>query len=204
MTQVMTPSDTLITTGQIAKWQELIGAALRKSCLPSGPVQQVLETGSATKLVTSFIADLRTAVESVSEMFSRWVTVDRDRSPQAALDATGRRQYVNHEVVDVVPRGNGREAEVFFFKPGRSISDTELEEEYKIRGLKPADPFTLAAVNEADPAFADTHPNGTHWQDADSNWCYAVFRRWSGGRNVGVGRDGDDWDGGWWFAGLRE
>jgi len=109
-----------------------------------------------------------------------------------------------------MPKDNGEEAKVVFFKPDKSsynangwISDDNLEKEFALRCLKPSDPYSLAAVNEADPTFADEHPNATHWKDADGKWCYALFRHWSDGeRDVDVHRDGNDWDGNWWFAGL--
>jgi hypothetical protein len=79
-----------------------------------------------------------------------------------------------------------------------------LDKEYERRGLKPADPYTLAAVNEADPAFADKHPNGTHWKDADDKWRYAAFYRWSDERRAHVYRSDYDWDDRWWFPGFRK
>lgn len=104
----------------------------------------------------------------------------------------------------MMPRGDGDESDVIFFKPGRSVSDVDLDKEYALRGLVPADPYALAAVNEADPAFADEHPNGTHWKDADGNWCYTAFNRWNDGRFVDVCRDVRGWFAYWWFAGLRK
>ena len=96
-----------------------------------------------------------------------------------------------------------------FFKPDLSqhndfISDDDLEKEFELRGLKPADPVSVAAVNEADPAFADEKPHGTHWKDAKGNWYYAAFFRWNGKRRVDVDRSGNDWDDRWWFAGVRK
>ena len=77
------------------------------------------------------------------------------------------------------------EAEVFFFKPRPQaydknglISDDRLEAEYDFHDFKPADPYAQAAVNEADPNFANDHPNGTHWKDKDGKWCFASFFRW--------------------------
>ena len=207
MTQVMTPSEG-ITTGQIGKFQELLGAALRKSGLPSASVQQVLETQGG-ELVTNLVATLRTVVEAISKMFSRRVTVDLALSPQAVLDATGHTQYVDANVVAAMPRGQA-EDELFFFKPRPEvyrnglISDEALEQEFDFLNLKPASPYSLAKTNQDDPAFADTHPNGTHWKDADGRWCFAAFRRWNGKRNVYVRRDGNDWNDYWWFAGVRK
>lgn len=143
------------------------------------------------------------------DMIIRKVTVNRTRPPQETLNATGRKQYIDHIVVDAMPRGEGEEVEVVFFKLDLSkrngfISDNDLEKEYELRGLKPADAYSLAAFNEADPAFADTHPNATHWKDASGSWCYAAFDRWNDERIVDVYRDGGDWSDRWWFAGLRK
>lgn len=145
----------------------------------------------------------KSVAKSIGDMLTHHVTVDRTRSPQDAIAATGRNQYVNENVVAMMPRGEGDEADVIFFKLGRSVSDADLDKEYALRGLEPIDPYALAAVNEADPAFADEHPNGTHWKDADGNWCYIAFGRWRGVR-VFVRRDDGGWDDGWSFAGRRK
>lgn len=202
MTTVMTPST--ITSGQIGKAQELLEARLRKSGFPSAAVQQVLET-QGDVLAAEWLAAIQKRVDAVSDMIVRHVCVNRSRTPQEAIAATGRKRYVTDAVVAEMPRGDGDEAEVIFFKGGRWISDADLGKEYELRGLKPTDPYSLAAVNEDDPAFADDHPNGTHWKDADGKWCYAAFVRWrDGGRNVCVYRRDDEWGDGWWFAGRRK
>lgn len=103
-----------------------------------------------------------------------------------------------------MPRGERNELTVFFFKVGRWISDDDLEKEFDLLGLIPVDPYTLAAVNEADPAFADDHPNGTHWKDADGRWCNAAFKRWNDEQSVGVGRYDYKWRDDWVFAGVRK
>ena len=109
-----------------------------------------------------------------------------------------------------MPRGEGEEVDVHFFKPRPSaykngvISDDALAKEYDFFGLKPADPYSQGAVHEADPFFADEHPNGTHWKDANGNWCFAAWGRWRGGRRVSVDRFDRVWLGFWFFAGLRK
>lgn len=205
MVETMSPSEvaSTITAGQIGKAQELVGAALRKSNLPSDPTQKVLEAHGG-ELADEYVASLRKRVEAISNMIARRVKVDRTRDPQKALDATGRKQYTDKGVVKAMPKGHGEEPEVLFFKVGRTLSDNDLEKEYALRGLKPADPYSLAQVNADDPAFADDRPNGTHWQDANGNWCFAAFHRWDGVRKLSVGRDGGVWVDGWWFAGLRK
>lgn len=117
--------------------------------------------------------------------------------------------YVTDSVVDEMPKANTEKTEVVFFKPDLSqrngfISDDDLEKEFELRGLKPADPISVAAVNEADPAFADEKPHGTHWKDAKGNWCCATFYRRHDEREVRVNRYDNGWSGLWWFAGVRK
>lgn len=203
--KTMTPSDECITNGEVAKIQDLLGAALRKSGLKSEPTQQAIEK-NGKQIALECVAVVRKYAEMFCNLFVRIVKVLRNRTPEQVLDATGRKQYTDKSVVAHMPKGNGEEVEVVFFNLGHSINDTDLDAEYENRGLKPADAYSLSAVNEEDPAFADTKPNCTHWKDADGNWCYMAFGQWHDGvRNVHVGRSYyDDWGDGWWFAGLRK
>lgn len=201
MSQNMPPSVSTITTGQSAKFADLIIAALRKSGLPSEPTQKVLEDQGAA-LAHEVVALVRQRVEAISDLIVRHVSVNRSRSRQEAIRATNMAEYLDDGVVATMPQGEGDTAAVHFFKLDRYISDDDVEKEYALRGLKPADPYALAAVNEADPAFADEHPNCTHWKDAHGNWCYAAFDRWCDERSVDVYRSGDRWIDHWWFAGV--
>lgn len=210
MTKVVSPSEVKpITPGQAGKFYDVFVAALCKSGLPSEPTQQILENQGGV-LADEFVVAVRRRVEAISNTIVRHVKVNRNRTPQKMLDATGRKQYVTSNVVKAMPHGEGDEVDVYFFKPDSSaynkngwISDNNLKKEFELRGLKP-DPYAVAAVNEADPAFADEHPNGVHWKDADGNWCYATFDRWDGERSVSVDRDDDDWDDCWSFGGVRK
>ena len=204
MAKTMTASGPkTITNGQNENVADKLRATMRKhrSEVASDMAQKVL---GVENLGMELYAVVRKHAERFSNMLSRIVAVDRSRSPQAALDATGRRQYTDRAVVDAMPRGDGTEVEIFFFKPGCFLSDADLEKEFDLRGLKPADPYSLAAVNEKDPAFADAHPNATHWKDAAGRWCFATFYRWRDGRLVGVDRGDHDWHDRWWFAGVRK
>lgn len=132
---------------------------------------------------------------------TRRVRVNRARTPQEALDATGRMQHTASEVVDNMPKGEGDEVEVVFFKPDLSqrngfISDDNLEKEFELRGLRPADPISVAAENH----------HCTHWKNIKGNWCFASFgSRWPVTCSVGVDYRVDcGWDDHWWFAGLRK
>lgn len=207
MKTIMTPSKTT-TPGQIDKAVANYRALLEKHSgdFNTDAVQMVL---GQSELAGEQFAVFRRRVEAVSDLITRKVRVNRNRSQQEALDATHRAQYTNREVVDAMPKGEGKEVEIVFFKPDLSqrngfISDDDLEKEFELRCLKPADPISVAAVNEADPAFADEKPHGTHWKDAKGNWCYAAFCRWNVERKVYVYRHGNDWPDDCWFAGVRK
>ncbi len=205
MAKTVTPSavSKLMTAGQITKVTANFRALLEKHAteFDSEAVQQVLGDSA---LAGEMFALFRARVEAISNMIIRRVPVNRRRTPQEVLDATGRKQYTDKDVVGAMPHGEGEEVEVCFFNLGRDISDTDLDKEYEVHGLEPADPYSLAAVNEADPALADNNPNCTHWKDSRGKWCYVAFYRWYGvERRVGVDRGGG-WGGRWWFAGLRK
>jgi len=202
--KAVTPSKT-ITNEQIGKINDLATAQLRKSGLPSDFVQEVLKTQGG-ELATNLVADLQRRVEAISDLIVRRVTVDRSLTPQDALKAIiGRNQYTDNDVIATMPQGKGKDVEIVFFKLDRYISDDELDKEHELRGTVPADPHELVAFNAANPEFADDHPNGTHWKNANDNWCYIAFHRWyDGGRHVNVHRHRHKWDDYWWFAGRRK
>ena len=195
---------THITNGQIGQICDRLTTKLRESGLLSEAVQKVLKMPGNAAL-DEMVAVFRRHVEAQGEFITRHATVNRTRTQQEAITATGRNKYVNDDVVASMPKGEGNEVDVIFFKLGHNISDADLDKEYELRGLKPADPYSLAAVNEADPAFADEHPNGTHWKDVADKWCYAAFSQWLvDDRHVSVNRFGFGWVVDWWFAGVRK
>jgi len=198
----MTPSN-ITTDGQINEAVSNYRAILEKHSgeFCSESVQTVL---GQPELAEEMFRIFQKRVETISSMIVRHVKVDRSRTYQQVLDATKREQYTNSDVVASMPKGEGDEIDVYFFKLGRFISDDDLEKEYTLRGLKNADTYSQSAVNETDPAFADEHPNGTHWKDANGKWCFATFLRWYGRRSVSINRGGNGWDDNWWFAGLRK
>src|SRR3989344_7795647 len=129
MDKTMTPSKP-ITHGQAAKFDELFVARLRKSGMPSETVQQVLaEQGDA--VADEMLAVIRKRVEALTGMICRRVKVNRSRTPQEMLDATGRAQYTDKDVVAAMPKDGKDEEDVYFFKPDKSayvngyISDDE-------------------------------------------------------------------------------
>lgn len=206
MTQIVTPSKKM-TNEQIDKAVEQIAAKYRKELrdhqgeLEAGAVQRVL---GQKDFGPALFAEFRTRVEVISEMIVRRVKVNRSLTPQQALDATGRKQYTDKKAVDSMPVGEWEEVEMCFFPIKKRSSDAEVAQALAFRGLTP-DPRAQAQVNAEDPAFADTHPNGISWQDADGNWNFVTFSRWDDGeRRVRVRRDGRDWVDRWWVGGSRE
>jgi hypothetical protein len=141
--------------------------------------------------------------ETISKMVVRRVKVNRSRTPQEAVHATKRVEYLNDEVVNGMPRGTLEEVEACFFPLEKFASAADVQQALADRGLEP-DPYALAAVNEEDPAFADNLPNGTQWVDSNGNYCYLAFAGWSDERSVVCFRDGSDWDGLWWVGGVRK
>ena len=212
MTKIVTATE--MTNGQIENAVNKLRDAMRKhrSDVTSDVAQHVLGIENlGMMMLTPFLE----RAEAVSNLIVRTVKVNRGRSQQEAIEATGRVQYTNYKVVDAMPKGEGNEVEVMFFKPDLSerdgfISNDDLEKEYELRGLKPADPISVAAINEADPAFADEKPHGTHWKDAKGFWCCASFDRWYGKRGVYIYlgecayHSDNNWNDHWWFAGVRK
>jgi len=206
MAKSMTTSP--MTSGQIDRACDILRAKLTKhaSEFSSGAVQLAF---GQSELSAEWLAIFRKFVEMFSSMIVRHVKVDRSRSSEQVIDATGRVKYVDGKVVKSMPRGTGEEKDIHFFKPAPEeydhdgwMSDEAFEVALARRKLIATDPYSLAKVNEDDPSFADEHPNSNHWKDADDKWCFVAFRRWRGERCVIVGRDGGDWDDGWWLAGV--
>jgi len=190
-----------IPADQIGKFQQLLGAALLKSNLQSEPSQLVLKYQGEQVIDTMVDVVLKYA-EAISNMTVFHVAVNRQLSQEAIID-TGWKKRFDGRAVASMPQGDSDEVDVFFFNLGSNVSESELDSAYELRGLKP-DPRAQFAVNRADPAFSDNHPNGTHWKDPDGNWCYAAWDRWSGfGHTVRVQHDSCGWRGFWWFGGVR-
>ncbi|MEK7064252.1 MAG: hypothetical protein AAB973_01440 [Patescibacteria group bacterium] len=212
MNKIMSPSnkETVgITDGQIDKAADVLRSVLRKHRSEFCDTDVTQQAVTTKQLGQDLLAAFRKHFERFNDLIIRLARPNRNQTPQEALLATGRKQYTTASIVAAMPRGEGNEAKVVFFKPDKQIydengliSDENLAKEYKLHGFKPVDPYSLAKANEDDPAFADNHPNATHWKDKDGNCCYAAFDRWDGERRVGVDQGGGRWDDRWWFAGL--
>lgn len=191
-----------ITNGQIGQINDRLATKLRESGILSEEVQRVLMVPGGAA-IDEMVAVFRKHVEAQSEMIVRRVKVDRSRTPRQVVEATGRTQCVDDKVLATMPLGEGEEVDVFFFPLKKGARAQEFEHALASRGLK-ADPYAQTAVNEADPAFADDHPNASQWDVQGRTSSYLVFNRWNNGRSVDVDRRDDGWGGHWWVAGVRK
>lgn len=137
------------------------------------------------------------------DMVVRRVKVNRSRTKEQMLEATGCTIDADADVVATMPKGDGDEVEVYFFQVNSVMSDDQAEREYTQNGLIPADPYSVGAVNENEPTFALNYPNATHWQDLNGKWCYVAFGQRFGKGFVEVYRYDNEWYTIWWLAGLR-
>lgn len=212
MSTDVTPSAEVIATttdGQISKAIGNYRALLEKHA-PEFTSEAFQKGLGHPNLAIEMFALLRKYIEMFSKLITRVVSgIERTLSPKEVLKNTGRKQYVENDVVETIPRGMGDTKTIVLFKLDLSerdgvISDDNLEKEFRLRKLKP-DPYTLAKVNQDDPTFADKYPNATHWRDENGKWCYVVFRQWiDDERIVSVSRNDNWWDDAWWFAGVPE
>lgn len=141
------------TDDQVGHIKSLIDKQLRS--LTNGQAQAIIINGDVYQCHHQQTLD--EVLVAVTNTIIRKVKVNRTRSPKEMLDATKRTQYTTNSVVKIIPKGEGEETTVEFFKLSKYVSDNDLDLEYQKRGLIP-DPYAQAAVNEADPAFADEHP----------------------------------------------
>lgn len=147
--------------------------------------------------------------DNIQKQITRNVSVNRNRTPQEALDACGRVQFVGAAVASAMPQGIDERVTLVYFEPDPSayrdgwLSSEALEAEYKKRNLVP-DPQAQIDDNAANPEFADTTPNACQWADKDGHWCCATFARRFSQRSVGVHLFGNTWSAGWLFGGVEQ
>jgi hypothetical protein len=125
-----------------------------------------------------------------------------------ALVATGKELLIVEDVVKNMPRGPGGETELQLFFTGTWLSDEELAAIFHAEVLRAADPFSVAALNEAEPNFYETYQNATHWKNVDGQWCYLDVRERLGKPTVTVNcnhsqRPDRLWQNFWWYAGVK-
>ena len=209
MDETMTPSQKRMTQRQINKAVDNYRALLEKHVpeFESAAVQIVL---GQSEFAEAQLALFRERVEAITGCIIapngvvmpkgtivRRVRIDGTRTPQVAIGATGRTQYVDQDVLATMPSSESGEMNVYFVPTRKYVPVNEAGVFLAQFGLV-FNPRAQAAANEGDPGLADTVPNGTQW---DKNCCLA-FGRWGGGRGVGCRRGDGGWDGGWFLSGV--
>ena len=201
-----TPVVSGATGEQIEHIMDMWRRRLRSRNLTLDEGNQIIRNGGAYHPTMDAAADLlvdKVRSDTANTVVRMVRNIRRSRTPMQAIDATGRDKYVDDSIVATMPVGDGpEETELVYFRLGGYASEDDLAKEYETRGLVP-DHQAQCADNEADPAFADTHPNGSQWKDG-KKWNFVSFGRDGDGRNVCCRRYGSGWLGGWWFAGRRK
>ncbi len=178
---------------------------------PKDTVQDVLEQ-EGDQLADEMFNVFRVRVERRLKTIIHIVKVDRTKTPQEAVNDTGRKQYVNSDALATMPQGEGDEVPLHYFKPDPEEYDHDgwmsvdaFDKCLSRRGLVP-DPQALlqdpANDTSNDSAFADEHPTGSQWRDANGKACYAAVFRFCGDREVFVNRSDNDWNDNWWLSGV--
>lgn len=165
MEKTISPSQEPITGGQIGKINELVAASLckKKRFFSSKAVQEVLKlTGKA--MTRDILAVIQMYTDGMRGLITHSVSVNRKPSIKVALDEMGI-FYYTEGAYNEMPHGTTKETDVVFFNAGRYIKKCDLKKEYDIRGLKFADPLTLATVNKVNPEFTYKYPNITFWKN---------------------------------------
>ena len=108
--------------------------------------------------------------------------------------------YAEENVLKAAPCSKKKQT-ITFFTLSRYVTCTELEQEYKSRGLAPVDLCTLAAYMEV---HKDEDLRATQWKDKDDKYYCATFYVWDDERHVNVYRNVHVWDGIWSFGGVPE
>ncbi len=108
MTKVMTPSNEPVTDGQIDKAVSHYRDMLKKHRDEIGSSDAFQQLLGQSEYLDAQVTVLRKRVAAITGMVARRVKkVDRARTSQKAIAATGRKQYVTASAVDAMPRGEG-------------------------------------------------------------------------------------------------
>lgn len=171
----------------------------RKEFVP-GAVQHAL---AAREFRRELLAPFRRYC-GTSNTIVRRVNINRFRSLDEALAAAekGRTQFMNCSVAANIPKykGKGGWHEVTFFTGiprGSCYAD-----EYARRGLMPAHPLLVLAVNEDDIAFADSHPNTVEWKTRTGHGYIAFGLSLKLNRFISISDFGPDVKQDYWYAGV--
>jgi len=111
---------------------------------------------------------------------------------------------IHKPTMDYMPRGEGNEARVVYFRIRHFVTQLELEAEYTRRNLRPTDPYSLCAVNSWGRLGMGTlrTPNATIWNDMRGP-CFLAIESHVGERKLSLGRSDYGWNSFWYFGGIE-
>jgi len=192
----------VITPGQIQKLLELLGAALSKSGLQSGPVQQVLEH-QGEKLTAELVATVRQYVEAEqAKQGTFWI--NRDGRPVENKAKKGF-DYVAISITSknftvAPPSGfNLEEAILVNFGNVNSVNSEDAVERLGKMGLRPGLPTELVDLSKNYPgseqfaAYLPIVALGDAWVDVYGDHRVVCLHGSAFSREL----DLDWWDNGW-------
>jgi hypothetical protein len=182
-----------ISDDQIVKIGKLVTAKLqkRKDDIPYSDIEIALEISDFADDIVGVI--MKKITRRDDRMVRRIVDIMGGQSAEGALKSTRRSLSVDTTILDGVAVSEESEVEIAIFdiinNSGtlRSISYDDLDREYELRDLEPANLYALAAFNRSDPSFASIHENLTVWKDSNGRRCCALF----GHNDDGPGGDPD-------------
>jgi hypothetical protein len=204
------PPEPVITDDQIERAAEILRRTLRshRNELPYDSVEYLL--GGMLKGSGFGEVLLRAVHKCVDELvILRRVKVDRSRTPQAALAATGQRLMAAPQDVETIPRGKGDTVVIGLFRvlDRYTIQRGDLDMHFKFHGLIP-DPIALAALAEADPAFVDVYTPATQWRGSNGSYYGMSFNKNRGERSILINEMKDHpaaaWSCRFWFGGRMK
>ncbi|MBX4195417.1 hypothetical protein KW796_00465 [Candidatus Parcubacteria bacterium] len=141
----------------------------------------------------------------LSDVLLQQVPVDTTLSWKDMLESAGRHLYLegSPEMIEAMPRGRAKKIEAYFFRLGYEMDIHEVKYKYKVHGLRPLDPYSLAAINAHDQDFADECNNATYWEvEAQDGWRSLAFHGGPKDRMATLVSRQRRWEGSWWFAGI--
>ena len=229
----MIPSELLeevfISRGQIVQLTERVETALLKfnrspvgKILLKKPFQKALGEKEKETLVDEIVSVILKKIDINSNFLVFRVLVDRTIIPRDALVSfckarqsgswSGSMNCVDENILAELRITEGKffeksVEEVFLFRFDHPTDD--WEKEYDIIGLKPADVFTIAAVNTKHYL----PENITRWKDKDGKWVYCFFRGLASCPNIRQpflehrfynNCTNGELSTGWWHVGVRK
>lgn len=221
-----------MTRDQINQLKEILEDGLSRAEIPEEAIGLMVTGPRKNDLLRNLLHVVKEFAKIVMGFTTERLKVDRSRTPQEAIDTLkGVEQEVEAEVLATMPGGNislgvvhrtkrddadyslaqtvvvqspsGGEGDVFcLFQMEHEATDEEIWEEYRLRGLRPADGYEVCRINEGKSDFTYKYPNVTIWQVGDA-WhfiaCYAHLGKFYVRVKAHVKKQ---WNKGFWFVGV--